>query len=403
MNNKIIFIIFTVTLDAMGVGLIMPVMPDLIREVSNTDLSNAAFWGGLLTFTYALMQFLFGPLIGNLSDRFGRRPVLIISLICMGLDYFVMALAPTLWLLFLARAVSGIAGATYSTAAAYLSDISAKGERAANFGLIGAAFGIGFVLGPAIGGLLGEYGIRTPFIAAGVLAILNALFGYFVLPETLRPAQRRTFEWQRANPFAALLRLRHLPTIGSLMLVVFVYSVANHVYPTIWSFYTIEQFQWSLGTVGLSLAIYGVCSATVQVAVLPRMLKYWGEYTTIRVGLLVSLLSFLFLSVIDVGWMIFISMPITAIGAVVGPSLQGMMADRVGDNEQGELQGIFSSVVAISMIFSPLLMTNVFKEFTEDGAVYYLPGAPFAAAAVLAVISAIIFYRAMRSDKIKSS
>ena len=224
-----LFIIATVTLDAMGIGLIMPVIPDLIRQIQHVDLAQAAFWGGLLSFTYAFMQFVCGPLIGNLSDRFGRRPVLILSLVFMGLDYFLMAIAPTLLLLFIARTVSGVTGATYATAAAYLTDISKKGERSQNFGLLGAAFGIGFVLGPAIGGLLGELGTRMPFIAAGILALANALFGYFVLPETLEANKRRVFEWRRANPFNALLRLKNLPEVGALMLVVLIYSTANSV------------------------------------------------------------------------------------------------------------------------------------------------------------------------------
>jgi len=224
----ILFIVFTVTLDAMGVGLIMPVMPELIREIRGTSISDAALWGGLMSFTYAAMQFLFGPLLGNLSDRFGRRPVLIISLICMGLDYLLLALAPTLVIFFIARLISGITGAPYSTAFAYLADISDKGQRASNFGMVGAAFGIGFVIGPAIGGMLGELGLRMPFFVAAGFAFANALFGYFVLPETLAPESRRKFEWRRANPFSALLNLRHLPFVGGLMLVTLLSSIAGH-------------------------------------------------------------------------------------------------------------------------------------------------------------------------------
>ncbi|HAU68870.1 MAG TPA: tetracycline resistance MFS efflux pump [Gammaproteobacteria bacterium] len=391
-----LFIIATVTLDAMGIGLIMPVIPDLIRQIQHVDLAQAAFWGGLLSFTYAFMQFVCGPLIGNLSDRFGRRPVLILSLVFMGLDYFLMAIAPTLLLLFIARTVSGVTGATYATAAAYLTDISKKGERSQNFGLLGAAFGIGFVLGPAIGGLLGELGTRMPFIAAGILALANALFGYFVLPETLEANKRRVFEWRRANPFNALLRLKNLPAVGALMLVVLIYSTANSVYPSVWSYFTIEQFGWTVGLVGISLAIYGVSSALVQIFALPKLVQRFGERKSAAIGIVIAAASFGFLAIVENGWLVFMTMPVTALGGIVGPCLQGLMADRVADNEQGELQGVFSSVVAISMIVSPLLMTYVFKRFTETGTSFYLPGAPFAVAGILAIASLLILWATAR-------
>ena len=308
-------------LDAMGIGLIMPVMPELIREVSQTSMSDAALWGGLLTFSYASMQFIFGPFLGNLSDRFGRRPVLIISLVFMGLDYFLMAIAPGIILLFIARIISGISGATYSTAAAYLSDTSEKGQRSANFGYIGGAFGIGFVLGPAIGGLLAEFGTRMPFIVAGGLALLNAAFGLLVLPETLHPEKRRKFEWHRCNPLSALLRIRSLPMVGSVMFVVLLYSTANNVYPVIWSFFTIEKFAWEPSTVGISLAVYGICAAVIQVVVLKLMIRKFGVERTAIIGMAISIASFGYLTIIDSTLLIFLGMPITALGAVVGLSL----------------------------------------------------------------------------------
>lgn len=379
-------------LDAMGIGLIMPVMPELIQQVSQTSMADAALWGGLLTFSYAAMQFFFGPLLGNLSDRFGRRPVLIVSLVFMGLDYFVMAIAPTLFLLFIARIISGITGATYSTAAAYLSDTSAKGERSASFGYIGGAFGIGFVLGPAIGGLLAEFGVRMPFIVAGGLALMNAAFGLFVLPETLSINKRRKFELRRTNPFSALMRIRNLPMVGSVVFVVLLYSTANHVYPSIWSFFTIEKFGWSPKMVGISLAVYGICAAIIQVVILGILIRRFGVERTATFGMLISIFAFAFLTVVDSTLLIFLGMPITALGAVVGPALQGMMADQVSDEEQGELQGVFASVVAISAILSPLIMTFTFQQFTKQDTVYYLPGAPFAAAALLTLAALIAFY-----------
>lgn len=391
-KTSMLFIVITVMLDAMGIGLVIPVMPELIREIGNVSMADAALWGGLLTFSYAAMQFLFGPFLGNLSDRYGRRPVLIISLIFMGVDYFVMAIAPSLFLLFLARIVSGVSGATYSTAAAYLSDISAKGERSTNFGYIGGAFGIGFVLGPAIGGLLAEFGTRMPFIVAGGLAIANAIFGLLVLPETLSPENRRKFEWRRANPFLALLRIRNLPTVGSLMFVVFFYSTANGVYPSIWSFFTIEKFSWEPSMVGISLAVYGICSALIQIYVLGIAIRRIGVERTAVFSMLISIGALAFLTIVDNPILVFLGMPITALGGLVGPALQGMMADQVNDDEQGELQGVFASVLAISAIISPLIMTFTFQQFTKQGTAFYLPGAPFAAAAVLALIALAVFY-----------
>lgn len=386
----ILFVVITMALDAMGIGLILPVMPDLIREIRGTSVSDAAFWGGLLTFTYAFMQFLCGPLLGNLSDRFGRRPVLITSLVFMGLDYFLMAWAPTLLLLFIARLISGVTGATYATASAFLADSSAKGERAANFGLLGAAFGIGFVLGPAIGGLLGEFGLRMPFIVAGCLALANAAFGFFVMPETLAKAERRSFEWRRANPLLALLRVRNLPAVSGLMWVLFIFCVAQNVYAVIWTYFTIEKFAWSVATVGLSLAAYGVCAALVQVLLLGRLVKRWGEDTTTLFGIIITLLSLVAIVFIQHGWMIFAAMPIMALGVVVGPSLQAMMADRVSDNEQGELQGVYSSIFAIATTISPLIMSTTFTYFTRADATLYMPSAPFVLAAILAAISLLV-------------
>ncbi|MEM8787136.1 MAG: TCR/Tet family MFS transporter [Pseudomonadota bacterium] len=391
-----IFIIITVALDAMGIGLILPVMPELIRELNGGGMSDAAIWGGLLAFSFALMQFLCGPLLGNLSDRFGRRPVLINSLIFMGIDYLLMAIAPALWMLFIARIVAGITAATHSTATAYLADLSAKGQRAANFGLVGAAFGIGFILGPAIGGLLGELGPRAPFVAAGVLALANAAFGYFVLPETLPPEKRRRFEWRRANPFAALMRVRRMAEVGGLMGISFIYMISNYVYPVIWSYFTIERFGWSTGMVGLSLAAFGICSAIVQGWLIRRLVAWWGDARTAVFGLVMHIVGVAILSVLTSGVLVFVLMPITALGVVAGPALQGMMADRLPDDEQGELQGVFASVTAVATILSPLIMTWIFRSFTAADAPIYAPGAPFAAAGLLAVVALALLWRSRR-------
>jgi MFS transporter, DHA1 family, tetracycline resistance protein len=382
-----IFITVTVMLDAMGIGLIMPVMPDLIKELQGETISAAAIVGGFLAFTYSIMQFLCAPMLGNLSDAYGRRVILLGSLVAMGVDYFLMAVAGSLWLLFVARFISGVTGATYSTAAAYLADISKPEDRAANFGLIGAAFGLGFILGPAIGGLLGEYGTRAPFIAAGIFALINAAFGWFAIPETLAAANRRPFEWSRANPFRALLRLREIPAVGGLVLVMFVYTIANYVYPAVWSFFGIERFGWSARTVGLSLAFYGLMAAIVQGVLIRPILRRLGERRTAMAGFLITALGMTILAFIRDGFWVFALMPITALGVIVGPALQGMSANRVSDSEQGELQGVISSVNGIAMIISPLVMTGLFRFFTREGAEIYLPGAPFLLGALLTLVS----------------
>ena len=386
-----LFIVFTVAIDAMGIGLIIPVMPELIQQVRGASIAEAAYWGGLLTFTYASMQFLCGPLLGNLSDRYGRRPVLILSLVFMGLDYFLMAIAPTLALLFVARFISGITGATYAVAAAYLSDTSEKGQRSSSFGLIGAAFGIGFVLGPALGGLIGEFGARMPFFIAGGLALANAAFGLLILPETLPAEKRRRFEWHRADPFRALLRIKNLPGIGGVMLVVLIHSIAQNVYPSVWSYFTIEKFAWTVSTVGFSLAVYGLCAALVQVFVLRMILARFGESPTAILGMFISLFTFIGIVFIENSFVVFAALPVVALGAMVGPSLQGIMADRVADDEQGELQGVYASILALSSIISPLLMTYTFKEFTQSNAAIYFPAAPFVVSATLTAIALAMF------------
>ncbi|NNU81310.1 TCR/Tet family MFS transporter [Halovulum dunhuangense] len=392
-----VFIILTVAIDAIGIGLILPVMPELIRELRGASISDAAFWGGWLAFTYAVMQFLCGPLLGGLSDRFGRRPVLILSLVLLGIDYLLMAVAPALWMLFLARFLAGAAGATHATAAAYLADISDKGKRSANFGLIGAAFGIGFTLGPAIGGLLGELGPRAPFYAAAALALGNAAFGWRVLPESLPPERRARFELARANPFRALLDASRLPMVGGLLLVHFLYVVSNYVYPAIWSFFTIERFGWSTGMVGLSLAAFGVSSAFVQGWLIRRLLPRLGEFRTAMFGLAMHVLALVILAVIEDGIWIFVFMPITALGVVVGPALQGMMADRVPDDAQGRLQGVLASVAAVAVILSPVVMTGIFRLATLPDGPVYLPGAPFLAAAALAAVCALLLMRGRKA------
>lgn len=387
----ILFILITLMIDAMGIGLIMPVMPDLIREVSGGSLSQAAVWGGILAACFAVMQFLFGPLVGNLSDRYGRRPVLLVSLGVMALDYLVMAVAGTIWLLLIGRIVGGITAATQSAATAYVADISAPEQKSARFGLVSAAFGIGFVLGPVIGGLLGELGPRAPFYAAAALAAANLLFGLFVLPETVTDRIRRPFEWRRANPFGAFRQMGRLPGLTRMMLFFFLYEFAFMVYPTTWAYFTQAQFGWTPATIGMSLAVFGISMAAVQGGLIRIILRRLGERRTIYFGLSFSVLSLALLGVLQNGSVALVLIPLCALGAVVSPALQGIMSRRADDNQQGELQGAMTSVRSIALILSPLVMTRIFSLFTGKAAPIYLPGAPFLLAAALVVACAIVF------------
>jgi MFS transporter, DHA1 family, tetracycline resistance protein len=387
----VIFICLSIVIDAMGIGLILPVMPDLIREVQGGDLGQAAVWGGVLATVFAVMQFIFGPLLGNLSDRFGRRPVLLTSLIVMAFDYILMAVAGTIWLLLIGRVIGGITAATQSTAMAYMADISKPEEKSANFGLIGASFGVGFVFGPLIGGALAEFGTRAPFYAAAALSLANFVFGYFVLPETVTDRIRRPFEWRRANPFGAFKHIGALPGLRPLLILIFVYGVAFFVYPAVWAFYGQERFGWGPGMVGVSLAVYGIAIAIVQGVLMRPILRRIGERNAVIYGLLIEVAAFVFLGFVTVGWMSLVFTIFAAFGAIAGPALQGIMSQTAKDNQQGELQGILAAINSVAVIFAPLIMTQTFNYFTHDSAPFYLPGAPFLLSAALTVLCIVLF------------
>lgn len=391
----VLFILITVTIDAMGIGLILPVMPDLIRAVRGASLADAALWGGMLSAVYAVMQFGFSPLIGNLSDRFGRRPILLISMAVLALDYVVMAVAGTIWLLFAGRVIAGIAAATHSTALAYMADITDSSKRAQNFGLISAGFGMGFILGPVIGGLLGGLDPRAPFIAAACLAAANFAFGWFVLPESLPRERRRAFDWARANPAGALKSIRKLPGVGALLAVMLAYQIANFTYPAVWAYYIQGAFGWDARMVGLSLAAYGVAIAVVQGGLIRAILPRLGEGRAVFWGLILNTGCLLAYGVATQGWMIWVLIPISAVGAIVAPAMQGVMSRAAGERQQGELQGVLGSISALSMILSPLMMTQAFFWFTREEAALRLPGAPFLLGAVL-MAGALAIYMGTR-------
>ncbi len=389
----IVFILITVILDAMGIGLIVPVMPDLILELQGGTLANAALWGGVLSTSFAVMQFLFGPMLGALSDRFGRKPVLIVSLAVMSLDYLVMAVASSIWLLLLMRIVGGITAASAATANAYIADISKPEDRAANFGLIGAGFGIGFVLGPLLGGLLGEYGTRAPFLAAAALSAINALFGLFVLKETVRGRLIRQFSWGRANPFGSLRYLVRLPGIGWLLAVFHIYSVAFFVYPAVWAYFTQERFGWTSKTIGLSLALFGITMAAVQGGLIRLILRGTSARMTVIYGHVLDIVAFFLIAIVTNSTFAILLTPFAALGAVITPALQGIMSNAVDDDSQGELQGVLVSLYALATITAPLVMTWVFATFSKPDASVYFPGAPFLLSLVLMTLSLIIFVR----------
>lgn len=391
MRLPVIFIFATIVLDSMGIGIIMPVMPDLIREVGNVDLSEAALWGGTLTVVFAINQFLFSPVIGGISDTYGRRPVLLIALFVMALDYLVMGLAHAMWLLFLGRFVGGITAATQSTASAYMADISTKEDKAKNFGLLGAAFGVGFILGPIVGGLLSEYGSRAPFFAAAAIASANMIFGYFVLPETVNDATRRKFEWRRANPFGAFKQMKKLPGIMPMLLVFLLLSIAFFVYPSIWAFFGRAQFSWDARMVGMSLAAYGLGIVIVQGFLIRPILTRFGEQATAIFGMSMHLVTFTAYQFMTETWHVFAFMPLSVFSAVAVPALQGLMSNSVAENAQGELQGAMGSLTALATIISPLVMTQVFGFFTSDDAPVYLPSAPFLLSALSIVVALLIF------------
>jgi DHA1 family tetracycline resistance protein-like MFS transporter len=393
------FILITVVLDAMGIGLIMPVMPDLIREVQHVEISDAAVWGGIMAATFAVMQFVFSPILGGLSDRVGRRPVLLISMGALALDYVIMALAGSIWWLLAGRILGGITSATHSTANAYMADITKHDERAARFGLLSAAFGVGFVLGPMLGGLLAGLDTRAPFWVAAGLAAGNFALGLMVLPESLPKWKRRAFDWRRSNPLGGLLQIGQLPGLGWMLLMLFFYTVSGYVYPAIWAYFTQAAFGWDSRLVGLSLTLYGLSMVVVQAGLVRPVMARLGEVRVILWALVLDVLVLGVFAVAGQGWMVWVLTPIAALGSIATPAIAGYMSRRASDDQQGELQGVMASVNALSIIVAPLAMTQVFFWFTREGAAVQFPGAPFVLALVLMVVALGLFRVGLRSGE----
>ena len=392
----LVFIFITLLIDVTGLGIIIPVFPKLIEQLIHGNISQAASWGGWLTFSYAAMQFLFSPILGGLSDRFGRRPVLLFSLFGFGLDYIFQGFAPSIEWLFVGRLLAGITGASFTTATAYIADISTPEKRAQNFGLVGAAFGVGFILGPAVGGFLGQYGPRVPFFVAASLSLVNFLYGFFILPESLAPENRRPFNWRRANPIGSLMRLGKYPVILGLVASLVLIYIAGFAVQGTWTFYTMEKFKWDEKTVGLSLATIGLSFAIVQGGLSRLIIPKLGQQRSVYVGLMFSAIGFALFGFANQSWMMFAFMAIYALGGIAGPSIQGIISNQVPANEQGELQGALTSLTSTTSIFGPLIMANLFSFFTSPKAPVYLPGAPFFLASVLIVISAALARRGLK-------
>ena len=394
-NSKALsFIFITLLIDVIGLGIIIPVLPALIEQITGGDISEASRTGGWLTFAYAAMQFLFSPVIGGLSDRYGRRPVLLASLLGFGLDYILMGFAPTIGWLFLGRLIAGITGASYTTAGAYIADVSTPEKRAQNFGLIGVAFGVGFILGPVLGGLLGHYSPRLPFFVAAGLALLNALYGYFVLPESLTPEHRRPFDWKRANPIGSLRHLGRYPVVLSLVISFVLLYLSGHATQSTWTFYTIEKFGWNEQWVGYSLGFVGLMVAIVQGGLIRIVIPKLGQKRSVFVGLTFYTIGFFLFAIATKGWMMFLFVVPFAMGGFAGPALQSIITSAVPANEQGELQGALTSLISLTSIFGPLMMTNLFSVFSAPNAPVYFPGAPFMMGALLSLLS---IYFSMRT------
>jgi DHA1 family tetracycline resistance protein-like MFS transporter len=392
-----LFLVFMIMfLDVIGIAIIMPVLPTYLRELTGDDLSQAAIDGGWLLLVYAGMQFLFAPLIGNLSDRFGRRPVLLACIFTFAIDNLICALATSYWILFVGRVLAGISGASFGTAAAYIADVSTEETRAKNFGLMGIAFGTGFALGPVIGGLLGEFGPRVPFYGAAVLAFLNFVAAYFLLPESLEADNRRRFELVRANPLGALIQMRRYPGVLWVGLVFFCYWLAHAVYPAVWSFVSAYRYGWSEGQIGLSLGIFGIGGAVVMAFVLPRVVPRLGEFRTAVLGLAFAVLGLSGYAASYQGWMIYAVIVLTALESLADPPLRSIASARVPPSAQGELQGALTSISSITTIIGPLIFTQVFSHFTSPRASVVFAGAPFALAALILFAGLVIFIVKLR-------
>lgn len=389
------FIFITVLIDVIGFGIIIPVMPKLISELKQVPVNEAAEYGSWLMSTYAIMQFIFSPVAGGLSDKFGRRPVLLIALLAFAVDYIFMAMAPSYNWLFIGRIIAGITGASFTVASAYIADVSTPQTRAKNFGMIGMAFGLGFIIGPLLGGLLGKFGVRVPFYGAAILCLLNWLYGYFILPESLKPENRRAFDIKRSNPLGAIKQLKKYPSMFSLFTCIFLIYMAAQAVQAPWSYFCKYRFNWTEGQIGFSLAVVGFMVALVQGALIRFVNPKLGNEKSLYIGLLFYSAGLILFAFASQGWMMYAFTVVYCLGGFAGPAIQSLMAGKVSPDAQGELQGIVTSIMSVTMIFGPLLMNYLFKWFTKETISVKFPGAPFFAGFVFMLASAAVAYFAL--------
>lgn len=384
LTGPFLFILTTLMIDAIGVGIVFPIMPDLMDRVGASSTADGAFWGGVMMAAYAAAMFLFGPIVGSLSDAYGRRPILIAALATLAIDYIIMAMTQTYWVLLVGRVIAGMAGATYITATAYISDIAKPEERGAAFGMIGAAFGVGFIFGPALGGIASGWHITAPFWIAAVFSALNVVFGFFILPESLKKENRRAFGRRDLNPFATIVRAFVIPGLAIPLTCIFVFEFANMVYPSLWAFWGREVFGWDGFTIGLTLSTYGILIMLVQAGILPRLTKRFGDYKTLIFSSIAAVIGLLGFGFTTVAWAVVVVLPIAALSDMAPPLLTAFAANRVGDDKQGLVQGVIASLASVAAVAAPLVLTGIFEWFVNDEGVYF-PGAPFIIAALLTI------------------
>lgn len=385
-NKAISFILITILIDVIGIGIIYPIMPRLISELIGGDISTAASYGGWLGAAYALMQFIAAPILGNLSDAYGRRPILLISLLTLGINCIFMAYAPSIFWLFVGRLIGGVSGSSYGVASTYVADTTEGEERTKYYGLLNAAFGVGFIIGPVLGGLLVKWGTHVPFIAAAILSLVNVIYGYFVLPESLSKENRRKFEWRRANPIGAFAQLRKLPSLIDMFTAYFFIYLAGHCIESVWAYYSKVKFSWSEDMIGYSLGFLGISLALVQGVMIRPIISKLGYKYSIYLGLIIQCITFIGLSLVTQSWMVFVLIIPYAFGAISSPALQTMASNRVTESSQGELQGCMASLISLTAIIGPPMMSQLFAEFSSPNSTIYFPGMPFIFGALLIII-----------------
>lgn len=390
------FIFITILIDCIGFGIIIPVLPDLIKEISGKSLADASEYGGLLLVAYSIAQFIFAPIVGGLSDKYGRRPILLISLLGLGIDYIFLSFAPTLAWLFVGRIIAGITGASFTTAMAYIADISTPEKKAQNFGMVGVAFGIGFIIGPLIGGLVSEMGLRVPFMISAGLALLNWLYGYFILPESLSIENRREFSWKRANPIGSLQSVSKYPAIIGLVVALLLLYIASHSVQSNWGYYVKEKFSWDPKMIGYSLTVVGIAVSIVQGGLIRIVIPKIGSKNAIMLGLSLYAIGFACFAFAPNGLMMMIFILPYCLAGIGNPAMQTIISNQVPDNAQGEIQGIVTSMQSLGAIIGPFLMAFIFAYFIDKHNDIYFPGAPFILSSILALIALFIAIGALR-------